>query len=357
MASNLKSLFSFSGEPDYIKELRKKKDVDGLINSLSHQDQRVRFFAAKALHEIDDIKAVEPLVPLLQDDDAYVRVCAAVALSKFNKAGDIVHKTYEEILYNPSIPSDLRRIAARALLQIKIIKRKETINYLLFSPTYPLKGENYIAEESGVTLPRIVRNGVTVWSLQTTTDMNIYRQHYGGMLCLTDKRIIFRPYAFYTHAIKKGEELTNALIIPLENIVLVDSNALEVDSFLYIDSNGDEMSVTFTANPAGDSLSKFGSKLPDLIRRQLMEVYPDLITWKELVSRLGGVHTKKDKSDSRSSYVSSVYLALVVIGIIFFVNISIIIFIIYSILILPVATIIAAYFHRNNRVLVIKSME
>jgi HEAT repeat protein len=67
--------------------------VEPLIQSLKHSNPR--FYAARALGEIGDSRAIEPLVQILEDEDHYVRQVAANALYKMGwKAGDDMGKTY-----------------------------------------------------------------------------------------------------------------------------------------------------------------------------------------------------------------------------------------------------------------------
>ncbi|HIH96356.1 MAG TPA: hypothetical protein HA348_02500 [Thermoplasmata archaeon] len=73
-----------------IKELRKKLDVEGLIEALRYSDWRVRRDAAKALGNIQDGRAVEPLIKALKDEKAEVRrnVATALGMSFFGAALD-----------------------------------------------------------------------------------------------------------------------------------------------------------------------------------------------------------------------------------------------------------------------------
>jgi len=75
-----------SFKPD-VKKVEKEKDVEGLIEALRYEDNYyVRIAAAKALGEIGDKRAVEPLIGALKDEAAYVEIEAAIALGKI---GDI----------------------------------------------------------------------------------------------------------------------------------------------------------------------------------------------------------------------------------------------------------------------------
>ena len=56
--------------------------VDNLIYDLHHKNWKVRQEAAKALGDIGDPSAIEPLITALKDEDKYVRIKAAEALGK-----------------------------------------------------------------------------------------------------------------------------------------------------------------------------------------------------------------------------------------------------------------------------------
>ena len=70
------------GPPD-VRELAAKHDVKGLIKALGYKtDPNVRKDAAKALGEIGDVIAIEPLIMSLQDDALSVNLSAVLALGK-----------------------------------------------------------------------------------------------------------------------------------------------------------------------------------------------------------------------------------------------------------------------------------
>jgi len=68
-----------------------------LILALKDDDDSVRYYAAFALGEINDIRAVEPLIQILRDNDSDVRNAAKEALTKQdgNKA---THKARRRLL-------------------------------------------------------------------------------------------------------------------------------------------------------------------------------------------------------------------------------------------------------------------
>ena len=71
-----------------VMNLKRRKDVDGLIRALEYQgDTAVRAEAALSLGKLGDLQAVDPLISTLQgDSDPYVRSVAARALGSL---GDI----------------------------------------------------------------------------------------------------------------------------------------------------------------------------------------------------------------------------------------------------------------------------
>jgi HEAT repeat protein len=71
-----------------VMDLKKRKDVDGLIRALQYQgDPAVRAEAAGSLGHLGDLRAVGSLISALQGDpDPYVRSVAARALGNL---GDI----------------------------------------------------------------------------------------------------------------------------------------------------------------------------------------------------------------------------------------------------------------------------
>lgn len=75
------SLFHLFGTPD-IEDLKQKRNVKALIRALKRSDQKSRIEAAKALEQIGDPVAVEPLVARLKDNSDLVRQKAAEALGE-----------------------------------------------------------------------------------------------------------------------------------------------------------------------------------------------------------------------------------------------------------------------------------
>ena len=76
-----------------IEKMRTRQDVEGLLKALNHKDEGVRADAAKALGDIEDVKAVEALIQALKDEVDSVRYEAAVALERLGwKPGDDTEK-------------------------------------------------------------------------------------------------------------------------------------------------------------------------------------------------------------------------------------------------------------------------
>ena len=67
-----------------VKRLKAKRDVEGLVKALCHDNLGVRVSAARALGEIGDKRAVEPLIETLKNE--YFSEYAAEALGKIGDA-------------------------------------------------------------------------------------------------------------------------------------------------------------------------------------------------------------------------------------------------------------------------------
>ncbi|MBA7502605.1 hypothetical protein ES706_01198 [subsurface metagenome] len=68
-----------------VEKLKAKKDVEGLIKALMHENLDLRWKAARALGEIGDKRAVQPLIQGLKDVNDYVRDHAGRALGKIGE--------------------------------------------------------------------------------------------------------------------------------------------------------------------------------------------------------------------------------------------------------------------------------
>src|SRR5688500_11977735 len=72
---------------DDIRKMREESNIKGLIKALKYEaDSSVRKAAAEALGEIKDVRAVEPLIAILQDIDRDVAMAAAEALGEIKDA-------------------------------------------------------------------------------------------------------------------------------------------------------------------------------------------------------------------------------------------------------------------------------
>ena len=69
-------------DPSNVKELKASKNVKGLIEALENEDWYVRMCAAVVLGEIGDKRAMEPLTSALKDRSRDIRRSTAMALEK-----------------------------------------------------------------------------------------------------------------------------------------------------------------------------------------------------------------------------------------------------------------------------------
>jgi hypothetical protein len=84
--------------PPNVDELKRKRDVEGLIRVLRHRDSIRRRSAADALRALGDLRAIDPLTAALADEDEKVGVAAARALAGIGdpKAiGPIIDRIHE----------------------------------------------------------------------------------------------------------------------------------------------------------------------------------------------------------------------------------------------------------------------
>ncbi|MEO0247749.1 MAG: HEAT repeat domain-containing protein [candidate division WOR-3 bacterium] len=105
----------FFGPPN-IEKLKAKRNVKGLIKALTYQKNVYkRQEAARALGEIKDAQAVEPLITALKNDPDIVRAACAEALGKICdvQAVDPLIATFKHYL-----DSYVRNTAIKALIEI-----------------------------------------------------------------------------------------------------------------------------------------------------------------------------------------------------------------------------------------------
>lgn len=74
-------IFDLFGPPN-VEKMLAKKDIEGLIKALRHKEANVRAKAAKALGNVGDMRAVEPLITALNDNDSRVEKATTEALLK-----------------------------------------------------------------------------------------------------------------------------------------------------------------------------------------------------------------------------------------------------------------------------------
>lgn len=116
------------GPPD-VEKMKARRDVNGLIKALGYQKgdswnaKNIRHYAAHALGELGDPRAVEPLIAALGDSDFMVRMFAAEALAKIGNRR-AVEPLSAALRAEPLIAAlqeeewDVRKTAAEALISI-----------------------------------------------------------------------------------------------------------------------------------------------------------------------------------------------------------------------------------------------
>ena len=166
-------MFEKSPKPN-IKELRKRHDIEGLIEALRHTDWHIRRDAAEALGELKDVRAIAHLIEALKNDDAKVRrnVAFALGLSFFGVANDPDENSWAfnentirkviESLAEAFVKDNDKEVRIRASLSIKYIP-------------IPVK-----LEEGEEVLKKIKK---------------VKMAHFKGFLLLTNRRLIFHGYS------------------------------------------------------------------------------------------------------------------------------------------------------------------
>lgn len=102
--------------PQYATEVlgETKDEVERLINDLKDESWQIRWYAAQALGEIKNPRAVEPLAVALKDKNVYVRAMAAWALGEIKDRRAV--KPLIDALSDQI--KDVRKKAALALQEI-----------------------------------------------------------------------------------------------------------------------------------------------------------------------------------------------------------------------------------------------
>lgn len=123
-----------------INKLKSRGDIRGLIDALSDWDPFIRGTAAKALGEIGDPVATEPLINLLGDKESGVRSSASKALAKI---GTPAINSLVKLLGNNN--EEIRENAEETLIKIG----KPAIKPLIVAMRNP---NNSIQQEAAITL-------------------------------------------------------------------------------------------------------------------------------------------------------------------------------------------------------------
>ncbi len=124
-----------------MEDLRKEKDLSGLIMALEHSELDVRYKAVEALGDLQDSAAVPPLVTLLSGDQySAIRWKSAEALAKIGK--DSVEPLIV-LLGHPD--EDVRWKAAIALGEIGDVRAIDPLIGLLSDPDRYVKGRVAVA--------------------------------------------------------------------------------------------------------------------------------------------------------------------------------------------------------------------
>ena len=104
------------GPPD-VQKLALKRDVEGLVKILGHE--KVGWEAARALEELRDSRAIDPLIAALSDQDSKVRERAAELLGKMQDPRAIqpliAALSDEEWLVRSKVNSALEKLADKAV--------------------------------------------------------------------------------------------------------------------------------------------------------------------------------------------------------------------------------------------------
>lgn len=110
-----------------VEKMKAERDVEGLIKALKHRDGSVRLKAVRALRELKDKRAVEPLIEALRDygsleDSGSIRFLAASALGELED-----RRAIEPLIQTLKDESKVvRRYAAEALDRLGWKPRDDT---------------------------------------------------------------------------------------------------------------------------------------------------------------------------------------------------------------------------------------
>lgn len=90
--------------------------VPYLLDALNAPHPRVRAIAVTALNQLEDERAVEPIIALLDDPDP--SVVSSVLRALWDIADERVREPLADFIARPSVPFDLQRSAAFALAEL-----------------------------------------------------------------------------------------------------------------------------------------------------------------------------------------------------------------------------------------------
>jgi len=118
-------------KPD-IERLKESNDIEGLIKALKHSDKYICLKAVRALREVGDEKAIEPLREILSDREAYTAEIAGYAIEQIVERVGVAIKDREKAIKSLSDklrdPSKyVRSGAVRALEHIGTAKTVEPL--------------------------------------------------------------------------------------------------------------------------------------------------------------------------------------------------------------------------------------
>lgn len=112
---------------DDIERMEREGDVKGLIDALK-KGRPSRIDASIALSKMKDVRAVDPLIQILNDEDPEVRSSAAIIL------GDIGDKKAVEPLIQALKDTEARTRAVTALGKIGDVRAVEPLTRTLSDP-------------------------------------------------------------------------------------------------------------------------------------------------------------------------------------------------------------------------------
>ena len=185
---------SIFGPPD-VERLEQKRDVDGLVKALGYRkDSTIRMRAGGALGRLKDVRAVEPLMVALGDEDVSVGKAAAGALGEIGDPraikslaeklasggvfaaaalGSMRTAGFDELISNLNSPISAVRAACATSLGSSGDKRAILpLIYLLADPE-----SSSVRKEASRALDKL---GWTPDSLETEAQLSIAKEDWGN---------------------------------------------------------------------------------------------------------------------------------------------------------------------------------